>query len=77
MSDLERCETDAEYAKSISQHQVELSWNKLPIAEVRSGICQTTPYERLHVFGQGLYKDAVIHDLIGPGLQRCKPMPSH
>ena len=69
MSDLERCETDAEYAKSISQHQVELSWNKLPIAEVRSGICQTTPYERLHVFGQGLYKDviAVIHDLIGPG----------
>ena len=69
MRDLDRCQTDADYAKSISQHQVVLSWNKLPMTNLKSGICKITPYERLHVFGQGLYKDtiAMIHEIIGPG----------
>ena len=58
---------DPDAAVSVSQHPVASAFNELPLADKICGINGMCPFENLHVFGNGLYKDVVqvIHDLIG------------
>ena len=69
LAHIERALEDAEYAKAISQHQHQSIFNDLPIADTREGINGMTPYEDLHVNGQGNLKDSIsnINNVIGEG----------
>lgn len=64
---------DPTKASKYSQHPVKVAMNELPLAEEpderRQGVAGISPIEKLHQFGQGLYKDVclVIHNLMGRG----------
>ena len=67
LEDVARALHDPDFAKSISQHLVWPAMNNLPLANISQGIAGSTPYDDLHVNGQGNLKDGleVVHDLIG------------
>ena len=67
LDDINRSLIDEEFAKSISQHQVKSALNDLMLVDHICGIHGMTPYENLHVFGNGLFADSilVLHDMFG------------
>ena len=62
-----RAMKDADFAKSISHHQVESAFNALPLADVIEGVNGQTPFDGLHVHGHGTYVDGAqaLKDILG------------
>lgn len=69
LADVERSMRCEDFAKRISQHQVRCVWNELPIADDIQGVAGMTPFESLHVNGQGNFADGpnIIREMIGEG----------
>lgn len=74
LKDLDKAKTDPDYARAISQHQVDVEYNKIPTADLKEGIAGCTPLECLHVLCAGIYKDVAdaVHDTIGVNSSRSK-----